>query len=326
MSNHFTSKKIIFINNIIHKKKWRRLFLGIFPLVIRGRIIYRLNRWQKKKTSAICDKILVRYFSDYYRIPRLKHKKKIEDRKIIWQYWDQGINEELPIVVKLCFDSVDKYKGDYEVIRLDKNSLHDYVDIPDFILKKRNDQKIKIAFFTDIVRLALLDLYGGVWLDATIFLSGPIDSNILNQDFFMFQRSKNANNKEFWINFNHDYFGWDDGHYVNILNSFIVANVNNTIIHNIFEVLIIFWELEDNIPHYFLFQIMLNQLFESHTELNKGIIIDDTFPHMLITILNKDLDVDFLNDIFSRCSIHKLTYIDDFPINSVYSYLFNRKE
>lgn len=35
MSNHFTSKKIIFVDKIIHKKKLRILFLGVFPLEIR---------------------------------------------------------------------------------------------------------------------------------------------------------------------------------------------------------------------------------------------------------------------------------------------------
>lgn len=263
----------------------------------------------------------MKYFSSDYNSPSIRPKKKLENKKIIWQYWDQGFNEELPKVVKLCFDSVEKHKGNYEVIRLDKESLCDYIDIPNFLLQKRSDQKIKIAFFTDIIRLALLDLYGGVWLDATIFLSASIDNNILNQDFFMFQRSEYASNKKFWIDFNHDYFGWDDSHYVNALNSFIVAKINNPIIHHMLEILVIFWKNEDNIPHYFFFQIMLNQFFKNYSEFDKGVIFDDTFPHLLITILDKELDIKLLNNIFGICSVHKLTYLDNFPVNSVYNYL-----
>ncbi|MCW1667925.1 capsular polysaccharide synthesis protein [Campylobacter jejuni] len=37
--------------------------------------------------------------------------------------------------------------------------------------------------FSDLLRVSLLNNYGGIWLDAGMFLSGEIQKEILDQDF-----------------------------------------------------------------------------------------------------------------------------------------------
>src|SRR5690606_35132395 len=72
---------------------------------------YKVASFWRNVIQQYCNNAIERYI--------LTPKKEILNNKIIWQYWGQGLNEEeLPEVVRICFASVDKNKGDYQVIRL----------------------------------------------------------------------------------------------------------------------------------------------------------------------------------------------------------------
>ena len=79
-------------------------------------------------------------------------------------------------------------------------------------------------FFADLLRLALLDIYSGIWLDATIYLTEPSPNMLQENGFFMYQRVADAHSKEQWHKFNSYYFSWDNKHKVNLLNSIIFAH------------------------------------------------------------------------------------------------------
>ena len=124
---------------------------------------------QKKHVAKLWDIFLEEYFQNKLESFQLKPKTELSSQKIIWQYWGQGLEQEkLPDIVKLCFASVDQYKEDYQVIRLDENTVRQYLDLPDFVWEKKKNKQFKPAFFADLFRLALLDVYGGIWIDATI--------------------------------------------------------------------------------------------------------------------------------------------------------------
>lgn len=48
------------------------------------------------------------------------------------------------------------------------------MDIPDYILEKVNNGSMCIANFSDYLRMGLLALQGGLWLDATIYVAHDI--------------------------------------------------------------------------------------------------------------------------------------------------------
>lgn len=105
-------------------------------------------------------------------------------QKVIWQYWGQGIDkDELPEIIQICFDSVDRNKNDYQVIRLTDITISEYIDLPDFVWRKREYVQFTRTFFSDLLRVALLSTYGGVWLDATILLTGSIPAVYEKTDF-----------------------------------------------------------------------------------------------------------------------------------------------
>ena len=74
------------------------------------------------------DGVLEKYVNGDIEKYSLHAKNKIDNsERIIWQYWGQGFsNNDVPEMVQICFDSVDKYKGDYTVIRLCDDDLKEY--------------------------------------------------------------------------------------------------------------------------------------------------------------------------------------------------------
>ncbi|MGP1571000.1 MAG: capsular polysaccharide synthesis protein [Moraxella sp.] len=264
-----------------------------------------------------CWKALAKlYFNNDLPEITIKSKKNFPTQKIIWQYWGQGINNNIPEIVQTCFDSVDKFKNDYAIIRLDDETVADYIEFPDFIWKKRKNHQFKHAFFADLLRLTLLYLYGGIWIDATVLLTNQIDDRILNQDFFMFQRDFNCQNRDFWRGINANYFEWSNDHHINVLNSFIVSRKSNNITKDCLQLLLNFWKNQNNITHYFFFQIMFDLLLKEYIKDANLLIIDDTLPHLLFSKIDKEFINQEYNEILLKSNIHKLTYIKSSILSS----------
>jgi hypothetical protein len=91
----------------------------------------------------------------------------------------------MPQLVKLCNKSVKKYipKDIAELHFICKDNLANYLDVPDYIWKKHEEGKISTAHFSDYIRVSLLAKYGGLWLDATIFVTSDLTPG-LDKDLF----------------------------------------------------------------------------------------------------------------------------------------------
>ena len=309
---------------LLKKQPWRTFYSTFTTKKYRKEFAIKANFYQKKHVAQQWNFFIDQYLAGKLNYFNLKPKVNLENEKIIWQYWGQGVElAQQNEVVKLCFDSVDKFKGDYKIIRLDENTVKDYLDLPDFVWETKKNPQFKPAFFADLIRLALLDIYGGIWIDATILLTSQIDQNILNQECFMFQRSANAENKDFWIAFNSDYFGWNAEHFVNILNSFIVAKKNNEIIHMCLDIMLNYWKTQKDIPHYFIFQIMMNELLKRKIFNIDLMVLDDTLPHVLQTKMKEPYNEDEYYSILKYTNIHKINYIKNADENSYFNKLKN---
>jgi len=92
----------------------------------------------------------------------------MDNRIKVWSYWH---SEERPALVNECMASWKRHlDGDkFEIIVLSDDDLHKYLpsgwleQIPDF-------KSLGRAMQSDFIRLSLLKFYGGVWLDASIYL------------------------------------------------------------------------------------------------------------------------------------------------------------
>lgn len=277
------------------------------------------SHWQKVREARIIrsHKRVASYWNDilmdYIDLKIERHsvlpKHNLQPNSVIWQYWGQGLEEEnLPEVVKICFSSVDKFKGEYEVIRLTDKSIRDYVDIPDFVWEKRNNSEFKTVFFSDLLRLALLHTYGGVWLDATVFLTDTLPKEYSDMDYFVYQRDDMVIEKDYWKNSYAYYWNWRPEFKVKMLNSIMFAKKNNKVMRVLLNLILHYWKTEKKIVDYFFFQILYEELMNNELALYKCPVVDDTLPHLLQTKINGGLNDMAFGDIFEKQDIHKLTY------------------
>lgn len=254
-----------------------------------------------KKTAKICEDLIHQYHESPVEY-RIEPKKQFDTDRIIWQYWAQGY-DDVPEVVSRCLKSVERYASDYYIIRLDDGNLSEYLDFPEFINNKR--PSYSKAHFSDILRLMLLKAYGGIWMDATILLTGPIPENIASCDFFVFRRDPAEPNYKYWRNTYAYYFGWAKGFRVNMLNSFIVAQKGNKTINDLCDYMLFWWETHDSVPDYFIFQI----LFDTYQCKEDFPLISDCIPHLLQQSINDPhFKLITRERIIQTTSIHKLTY------------------
>lgn len=227
-----------------------------------------------------------------------------KDKKVIWQYWAQG-TENVPPLVRICLDSVDKYAADYHIIRLSDSNLENYIEIPDW-LKERKSQ-MSAAHFSDILRCMLLSAYGGLWLDASTLLTGNLPDRLFKYDFFAYQRDPSEIHKKYWENSFAYYWGWDKNFHVNILIGIMYAKAGNQVISDMATMLYAFWKNNNKTPDYFFFQILFDIYIKKNKEKNCP-IFNDCVPHMLRQVINAEYPYLSVHEILKKTSIHSLNY------------------
>ncbi|EHZ9971457.1 glycosyl transferase, partial [Campylobacter jejuni] len=137
-----------------------------------------------------------------------------------------------------------------------------YLDFPPFVIEKLENNffgEKTITFFSDLLRVCLLATYGGIWCDASIFLSSKIPSELCDKDFFTFERSKIKPSKEKLKKFiksgyfSYGYFNWNDDFKVKMLSSFMIAKTNNTFIQTLKDILMNYWKNEQSSENHYYF-------------------------------------------------------------------------
>ena len=108
---------------------------------------------------------------------KLENIKKVGNiPKIIWSYWDNGI-ENAGYIVNKSYLSWKKYHPDYEVIFLNNDNLNKYINIEKYFqninFKQYNHMKKEKK--ADLIRCVLLFEYGGIWIDASLILTESLD-------------------------------------------------------------------------------------------------------------------------------------------------------
>lgn len=126
----------------------------------------------------------------------------LKSKKNIFLYWDKG-ESNIPINHKMNIDSIKQrlYKTDWNVIvtSLDKNSkyyIENLIDLPDYFYDMKNkilDLNSIGGNQSDIIRLRLLEKYGGVYFDvSTILLKNSIEDIKLYDTLIKYKKANLA--------------------------------------------------------------------------------------------------------------------------------------
>lgn len=105
------------------------------------------------------------------------------DGKIpVWICWWQGF-ENAPEVVRICHSNLYEVMdlSEFQIVEITFDNLRDYMDFPDWIWEKYNSGIITKTQLSDLLRMGLLYYYGGLWMDATYYLTRTMDAKSLRR-------------------------------------------------------------------------------------------------------------------------------------------------
>lgn len=129
--------------------------------------------------------IAIRYYlKPYVKIVKEELKKQNIDDNCphvdkVWTMWFQ---EEVPEIIQVCLNTISQVYPN-AIIITEKN-LDSYVTVPNHIKEKFKKGIISAPHYSDYIRTLLLDQYGGLWLDASLYMLNKVPDFITKQDFF----------------------------------------------------------------------------------------------------------------------------------------------
>lgn len=102
----------------------------------------------------------------------------------IWVAWWQGLDERTPAVINACIDSIRRHANGREVIIVTRDNYAQYADIDPVLVRRREEGTLTINAFCNALRVKLLYGHGGVWLDATLYLTADLSEDFADYPFY----------------------------------------------------------------------------------------------------------------------------------------------
>lgn len=265
------------------------LFLGfskksleIVRLSVQNKILSKLRKKYKKDIVYFKTKI----DKESESLSHLSSNK-------VWFCWFQGL-ENAPELVQSCYLSLKNHLKDKEIIIITEDNYNDYVEFPDYIIKKYSKGLISRTHFSDLLRLQLLIKYGGTWIDSTVYCSGgPIPDYMLDSDLFLFQNLKPG----------------VDGHATCISSWFITARSNNKVLMLARDLLFDYWIKKKHLVDYYLIHDFVQLALENYvSDWNNIVPFSNSIPHILLLRLFEEYNENLWNDVKKMVPFHKLSY------------------
>lgn len=242
--------------------------------------------------------------------------------KKIWRYWAQGW-ENAPFMVRYCTEAVQHYAPDWEIINLDDKNIGEYIDLPAYL---KNSSNFPIQPISDLIRVKLLDKYGGVWLDATAFLNTNLTAFLtpLDGEFFCFWRWEKKVSMSSW------FLAASKGSYIcnRLAEDFEKLLLSNEFLSEN-EVYFSKWR---GSPNYFAFHKLLEKLTKEDIKFN-SIINNMTFIDSTPLLMpqfngwNKDISHEYLQTVLKNYPVIKLTHLikeENYNTNSILEVLLKK--
>lgn len=159
----------------------------------------------------------------------------------IWVMWWQGLDGS-PEIIRACLDSIQRHANGRTVHLITKNTINQYVSIDPSIMRKVHEGKITLTTLSDIIRFAVLKEHGGMWMDATIYLTADLSDEIRHHTFYSIPNHQVAPLRN-WTGY---FMGGVQG---NPLFSYMLQSFT------------ILYTLTDHVPDYFMIDVMLSAAY-----------------------------------------------------------------
>lgn len=141
--------------------------------------------------SLILKDVVDRYERDADSLAPMEHASPLKvnfyGKTPVWVCWWQGL-DSAPDLVKMCIHSIARNLPENTQLHvITFENLGQYVTFPDWIIDKFNAGKITMTHLSDILRAGLLYRYGGLWIDATYYMSEPLGQEWFREGGFYTQ-------------------------------------------------------------------------------------------------------------------------------------------
>lgn len=214
---------------------------------------------------------------------------------IIWVCWWQGL-ENAPEIVKICFERLKKTAGNRKIVLITEKNYSQYIEMPDYIIKKLKAGIISITHFSDALRVNLLSKYGGVWIDATCFFTADIFKD-MTPEFYTVKLPYDE--KEICVS---------EGKWCIF---FMGSSKNNILFNFLTEFYNEYWKKEDKIMAYFLTDYAISVAYEKMSNVKKmidNVPVNNPLIHELKEQLNNEFNQEELDKLLAQNKIHKLAH------------------
>lgn len=251
---------------------------------------------------GFADRYLARINARYKIYARLKRKYaryigtaplpqyQSDNENRIWFCWLQGL-ENAPALVKNCYASLCYHVPEREIVVITSENFADYCTLPEYIIEKWQRKKITNTHFSDILRLQLLLENGGIWIDATTYMTGPLPDYLQRSELFLYKT------------------GWFNTDIINIGSWFIKAAPNNLLLAETQALLLRYWKTHNYLCYYFLMHLFFRMVSDAYPNEFEAIpFIHQADQHLLAYEMHKTFDAARFEDIKRISPIHKLTY------------------
>lgn len=237
-----------------------------------------------------------RYLRRYLQFATDYPEPSVSVPPIIWICWLQGM-EQAPLLVQQCYASVLRYAEGFEVRLITAENMFDYVQIDPRVVEKYRAGRIPFAQFSDILRVALLAEHGGIWMDATVAMTGAMPDYVTRGSLFMFRTSLLQQMPTAASN-------W-----------FLAACPHHPLMLNMRELLTQYWLHESHLRDYYIFHILLYILVREHAQSQRLFrampYVPNVDVHTMMYRAAEPFSEALKADILSRSTIHKLSYKND---------------
>lgn len=211
---------------------------------------------------------------------------------------------------------------DYEIKVIDAENWKEYVELPDYIVKKWEKKQIPPALFSDLLRLELLIKYGGTWIDSTVLCTGVNGSQVdlsvepahaqhtenklssafaqsqpsriqelLEADLFLFQYTKQGSIP------------------VSISNWFISACSNNEVLMVLRDMLYAYWKDYDCVLDYYIFHLFFAMISKEYPEIVAAMPYGQSLNSLvLLHHWGETFDQKKWNKLTEKVCFHKLAF------------------
>ena len=282
------------------------IYMKLLTIAGGGKYMFETNYTEEmsEKINRYMYLILIDLISKYNRGEYLNlepvNKDIAENGRIpVWVCWWQGL-DSAPDIVKRCVESIYRYvpKDSAQIHFITFDNYMEYAGFSQIVVDRYNAGRISLTHLADILRVQLLNMYGGLWVDATYFISDNRIADIINDEAYTV--------KTVIPSWNGDVIAkgkWA----VNFL-KFMKGSPLSGFCTEAFE---IYWSLRDEPLDYFLLDRIIKVAYDNIPVIRKqidGISANNISSLKLMEIISNSYDEAVWNDMKKDTFAFKLSY------------------